>query len=270
MSDHLAGLPMYDFPELRDATDAFWVILAKELRSRGFDDIPAHLTRQHDLPSLWSDDRLVFGQTCGYPLSIGMCGKAQIVATPVYNAPRCDGPRYGSVLIVPARSNFFTLADLQGTKCAVNASDSNTGMNLLRGALADIGAKAPFFAQVIETHAHRTSLAWVAKGDAQLAAIDVVSFAHFNHIAPDLTKAVRVIGETRKTLGLPFITSSKTSAEGLAILRGALKAVVEHEPRYQALDRLFITGFQIMPDHAYDEILALEADAAARSYPKLA
>lgn len=270
MSMLLAGLPMYDFPELRAATDAFWMLLAEQCRSRGLHNVPAQLTRQKDLPALWSDDNLLFGQTCGYPLSIGLCGEARLIATPVYNAPRCEGPHYGSVLIVPADSTFYTLADTQGTTCAINASDSNTGMNLLRAALADIGAKAPFFAQVIETHAHRSSLTWVARGDAQLAAIDVVSFAHFSRFAPDLTKAVRVIGETRKTPGLPFITSPNTTAEQLAILRAALQAVVEQEPCHEALDELFLTDIQILPDEAYDEILALEAEAAAQSYPKLA
>ena len=234
MSDLIAGMPMYDFPEIREATDAFWSSLSEKLRSRGVANVPDHLTRPHDLPSLWSDPNLLFGQTCGYPLSIGLCGDATIVATPVYDAPGCDGPRYGSFLIMPAASSATSLADTKGGICAINMSDSNTGMNLLRAAIADIGGTAPFYAKVIET------------------------------------LSVRIIGETRKTPGLPFITSAKTPADTLNLIREALHETVHQSPRPAWLDALRLRDIEVLPRAAYDVVLELEHEAAAKAYPVLA
>lgn len=258
---------MYDFPEIRDATNTFWELLATELKARGIADTPAHLSRPHDLPAFWSDQRLLLGQTCGYPYSIGLCGNAKLVATPVYNAPGCIGPCYGSVIIVPATSRIQSLEDSRGSVCAINMSDSNTGMNLLRSAIAAIGGKAPFFSAVIETLSHRNSFSMVAHGNAQIAAIDGVSFAHFSRIDPQSASEVRVIGETRKTPGLPFITSSETTAETLKLLIDAFGAVIHKRP--SCLDILMLHDIVRLPPSAYDSILALERDAADNGYPYL-
>jgi len=270
VNNQTAGLPMYDFPEIRDATDAFWLSLSKNLRARGVANVPAHLTRPHDLPQFWSDPNLLFGQTCGYPLSIGLCGDATIIATPVYDAPGCEGPHYGSFLIVPAASSATSLADTKGGICAINMSDSNTGMNLLRAAIADIGGTAPFYAKVVETLSHRKSLAMVASGQAHIAAIDCVSFFHFSQIEPEITQSVRVIGETRKTPGLPFITSAKTPADAVYIMREALSETVHQTPRPAWLDTLRLRDIEVLPLSAYDAVLALEREAAAKAYPVLA
>jgi ABC-type phosphate/phosphonate transport system substrate-binding protein len=270
MTVRIAGLPMYDFPEIRDATNAFWTLLASELRNRGLADVPTGLERPQDLPSFWADPALLFGQTCGYPLSIGLCGDAQLVATPVYSAKGCEGPAYGSVLIVPATSDLQTLADTQGTICAINMRDSNTGMNLLRASIADHGGKAPFFSAVIETGSHRQSLAKVACGEAQLAAIDSVSFAHFERIEPDVTANVRIIGETAKTPGLPFITAKQTPEALVLMLRDALMAIIHQAPRAPCLDVLMLKDIALLPRTAYAAVMDLERKAAAQSYPLLA
>ena len=41
----LAALPWYDLLELQESTDAFWRILARQLRDLGVDDAPESLCR---------------------------------------------------------------------------------------------------------------------------------------------------------------------------------------------------------------------------------
>ena len=270
MTQLLAALPMYDFPEIRDATDKFWSLIADELWKRGFTNAPSHLDRPDDLPAFWSSRDLLFGQTCGYPLYLGLCGEAQLVATPIYGAPGCEGHRYGSLLIVPAQSDHQVLRDTQGRICAINSADSNTGMNVLRASIAAIGGKASFYSQIIETTSHRNSLAMVARGEAQIAAIDQVSFAHFARLEPQSVEAVRVIGETPKTPGLPFITSASTSTEQLALLREALVAVLHHSPRHACLDTLLLKDITVLSRQAYREISDLADLAVQSGYPVLA
>ncbi|MDP2734302.1 MAG: hypothetical protein Q8O63_14555, partial [Hoeflea sp.] len=49
-----ASLPMYDWPEIRAATDAVWAAIRSELSQRGI-DAPARLDRSADPEPLWSD-----------------------------------------------------------------------------------------------------------------------------------------------------------------------------------------------------------------------
>ena len=62
----LASLPMYDWPEIRSATDAWWTGIARHA-GLGFP-----LTRADDYAELWRRDDLVFSQTCGYPFTHGL------------------------------------------------------------------------------------------------------------------------------------------------------------------------------------------------------
>ena len=64
----IAGLPMYDYPELRPANDALWRWIAAYLGNKGIKDIDPDLSRTGNIYSLWRDPDLILGQTCGYPL----------------------------------------------------------------------------------------------------------------------------------------------------------------------------------------------------------
>ena len=56
---------MYDWVEVRWATDAFWVGLAGSCRRHGI-DAPAELDRERPFQELCRDPMLIFGQACGY------------------------------------------------------------------------------------------------------------------------------------------------------------------------------------------------------------
>src|SRR5262249_3675648 len=48
-----AALPLYDLPELRSATDAWWGGLARALRSHGVEKVPRQLSREQPVEALW-------------------------------------------------------------------------------------------------------------------------------------------------------------------------------------------------------------------------
>src|SRR4051794_23404579 len=176
----IAALPMYDLPELRSANDILWRSIAGHLRSGGLSGVPDALKRDEseDLDGLWRSPDLLLGQTCGYPLMTRLKGAVRVVALPHFGFSGCTGPLHRSVLIVPRASDAGSLADLRSTRCAVNGFDSNSGMNLLRAAVAPIAAGRPFFSAVLVTGAHVASLEAVAAGGADLAAIDCVTYGH--------------------------------------------------------------------------------------------
>ncbi len=265
----VAALPMYDLPQLRPATDAFWLAVAQRLKGIGLTDVPLTLNRTDDYTSVWSDPGLLLGQACGYPLMKHLRHQVQVVATPVYTVIGCEGAAHRSLFIVHAKSDFQALSDLRGAVCAVNGFDSNTGMNLLRAAIAPIAQAKPFFQSIAVTGSHYNSLRAVAAGSADIAAIDCVSFAHFQHFEPELTSQVREIGQSVLTLAPAFITSRKTDAKILSLLRNALNDVARDPALESVRSALSIAGFADKTETDYEDILRLEKGAIQLGYPEL-
>jgi len=261
---------MYDLPELEAVNDALWAALAERLRAKGVDDVPDGLTRSAPLEAIWTAPQLLLAQTCGYPLATSLGERVRVVATPRYGAPGCDGALYRSAVVVRASDPARHLADLRGRRAAVNDLASNSGMNVLRAEIAPLAQGAPFFDAVTITGAHAASVEAVAAGEADVAAIDGVTWAHLQRLRPSATKALRVLGWTRATPGLPLIAAATIDAAHLAALRQALVEVA-HDPELAATRAaLRLEGFEILPEGAYAAIRALEQDAIAQGYPRLA
>ncbi len=266
----IASLPMYDLPELRGATDALWAALARGLDARGVSGVPSALCRERALPSMWLDPDLLLSQTCGYPLVRALAGRVQVVATPRYRVPHCEGSWYRSLIVVPRASRATALADLTGSVCAVNEPDSHSGMNSLRALLAPLAGGKPFFRRVVWTGAHRASLGLVARGEADVAAIDCVSLALFERAIPHLVAEVRAIDITAACPGLPIITRAAAGSAEIDAMRAALADVMADPELAGARDALLLDGFELLAPDVYARVDELEADAARLGYPLLA
>lgn len=261
---------MYDLPELRGATDALWTALARALDARGVSGVPGALCRDRALPSMWLDPELLLSQTCGYPLVRALAGRVQVVATPRYRVPHCQGSWYRSHVVVPRESRAASLADLAGSVCAVNEPDSHSGMNSLRALVAPHAGGRPFFGRVVWTGAHRSSLELVARGEADVAAIDCVSLALFERALPHLVADVRAIDITAACPGLPIITRASASRDEIAAMRAALADVMADPELAGARDALLLDGFELLGPEVYARVDQLEAEAARLGYPQLA
>lgn len=270
MTARIASLPMYDLPELRAATDALWTALCRALQARGVSGVPSQLCRDRDLPSMWLDPELLLSQTCGYPLVRALAGRVQVVATPRYRVPHCQGSWYRSLIVVPRGSRAAALADLRGSTAAVNEPDSHSGMNSLRALIAPLAGGAPFFGRVVWTGAHRVSLELVARREADVAAIDCVSFALFERALPHLAAEVRAIDITAPCPGLPIITRLSASAAEIEAMRAALGDVMEDAELAGAREALLLDGFELLGPEVYARVDELEAEATRLGYPQLA
>jgi ABC-type phosphate/phosphonate transport system substrate-binding protein len=261
---------MYDLPELREQTDALWGALARGLEARGVTGVPRSLCRDRPLPSVWLDPDLLLSQTCGYPVVRELAGRVEVVATPRYRVAHCEVSWYRSHVVVRRDSAAAQLADLAGSVCAVTEPDSQSGMNSLRALVAPIAAGRRFFRQVRWTGAHRASLEMVARGEADVAAIDCVSFALFERALPDVVAQVRAIGLTAACPGLPIITRAGASRDEIDAIRAAL-ADAEADPQLAgARDALLIEGFDTLPVDIYRRVDELAAEAERLGYPELA
>jgi ABC-type phosphate/phosphonate transport system substrate-binding protein len=142
-------------------------------------------------------------------------------------------------------------------------------MNLLRATVAPLAAGTEFFESVDLSGSHRRSIEMVADGEADIAAIDCVSWAHLQRIAPERTGALRVLGWTEASPSLPFVTAAGTDAATLRVLRSALADIIADPALADIRERLFLSGFDFAPDPGFAQVLGLAQRAAELHYPEL-
>lgn len=269
--DRTASLPMYEPPEAQQWTEAWWNGLARHFVAQGIDGVPAALVRRGPgLHGHWCEDRLLFSQGCGFPLTHGFQGRWQVVATPCYAAEGCDGPTYRSALIVREDAPFRSLEELRGRSVCFNSRDSQSGYNILRATFAPLARQGRFFGRVVESGGHIRSVAMVQAGEVDLAALDCVSYALYRRHAPQRAAGTRILAFTEPAPGLPYITAAATPAETVARLRAGLRAALEDPALAAVRDALLIAGMAILPQDAYATILDAENQAIALGYPDLA
>lgn len=135
MSEFIAALPMYDWPEVRSQTDAEWVRLRDGLHAAGI-DAPEKLVRcnadlppapggirdafgkviapdpatlppdELDYPTLWRHPALLFAQTCWGPMELGLARHVQVVGQPDYSGYEGgEGEFYSSAIVMRPASD---------------------------------------------------------------------------------------------------------------------------------------------------------------------
>ena len=265
----IAVLPMYDFAWVSAANDRLWAAVSARLTQAGV-QAPARLTRGGDLAAQWRNPELVFGQTCGYPYVTALKDAVALIAAPEYSFPGCEGAAHRSFIICGASDPRRDLRAFRGATAALNAADSNTGMNLFRAAIAPVAGGAPFFGAVIISGSHEASLGAVAEGRADLASIDCVSFALLRRARPELTERVAIVAESALCPSLPFIASARLERRTVEAAREALFAALADPDLAEACATLGLKGARVARASDYNRVAEFERDAAALGYPRLA
>ena len=268
--DLRASLPMYDLPEARQWTDRLWTAIAEELREEGVPDVPDALEHPSDHHDAWRADRLLFSQSCGYPVATALRSVVRVVATPHYAVPGCEGHRYSSAVVVRASSRATALGALRCAACAFNSRDSQSGYNALRAVIAPIAQGRRFFARTVETGAHAASIEAVRDGRADVCSIDCVTWALLARHRPSALQGLRVLAFTEPVPGLPFVTASDCSDATVESIRDALAHAFARPDLAETREALLICGLSMLSTlDAYDPLLAMERAAVASGYPAL-
>lgn len=266
----IAALAMYDLPEIRSATDAWWEAIATALRAEGIDDVPATLTRGGSTHATWREPALLVTQTCGYPLTHAYADALTALAVPSYAAEGCAPGRYRSAFVVRADDPSTGIADLRGRRAAANDPGSQSGCNALRDAVAPLSRDGRFFAEVTWSGAHRASLAAVRTGAADVAAIDAVTFALIARYAPSETAGTRVLGWSAEAPALPYAARLGIDPETRRRLTAGLLRAAEDPDAAAARETLLIAGMLPIDDAAYAPIPEMRRKAERLGYPELA
>ncbi|MFY0692031.1 MAG: PhnD/SsuA/transferrin family substrate-binding protein [Paracoccaceae bacterium] len=237
----IASLPMYDRPETRAANDRIWRLIRDHLPAEM--NAPADLSRDSDPWQDWQSPKLLLSQTCGYPFRAKLHSKTRLVATPVHNLPDCPPGHYHSVVIARKSDPRRAFEDFASARLAYNEPLSQSGWAAVHAHAATSGFQ---FTQALRTGSHRASAEAVARGAAEIAAIDAVSWAMMRRW-DSFTTDLKEIAVTAPTPALPYITSAQGPAPALA------EAISHAIAELSAQDRatLLLDGLADIPAEAY-------------------
>jgi ABC-type phosphate/phosphonate transport system substrate-binding protein len=209
-----AFLPMYAVRGAQVHADTLWNCLRDAIRNSGI-DAPDRVA--HFAPRLegWLHPELILGQTCGLPYITKLCDSVELVGTPDYGVEGCSPGFYHSTLVVSSGDPRRHLSEFSGCTLALNGIDSQSGYGAIMLAAAPYAKQGRFFGRAIHTRSHDASMRLVAKGLADIAAIDSVTWRISRRFDPDTSGGLKAIATTEPTPGLPFIAAGGRPAATL-------------------------------------------------------
>jgi len=104
-----------------------------------------------------------------------------------------------------------------------------------------------FFSEIHISEAHVNSLEFIRSKQADVAAIDCVTFALLKRYRPAALKGIRIISRSKAAPALPYVTSKHTSLETQRRMQNALKAAFD-DPTLAALREALLLKGAIFPD----------------------
>src|SRR5262249_30469725 len=114
--------------------------------------------------------------------------------------------------------------------------------------------------------AHELSIAMVLEREADVTAVDCVTYALLRANRPASLEGTRVLCRTAHCPAPPFVTSAHTSSEMVAKLRVALNAALSDPSAGASLGKLLLSGCEVTPLAAYKPIVAMEEKAMRLRY----
>jgi ABC-type phosphate/phosphonate transport system substrate-binding protein len=182
-----------------------------------------------------------------------LAGRVELVGAVDHALEGCPPGWYRSAVVVRADDPRETLAAFRGGRLAVNGTDSQSGWGAILHHAAPLAEAGRFFGAVLVSGAHAASVPMVAAGQADLAAIDAVSWRYARRFLPEAGR-LRVLMLTDPTPGLPYIAAKGTDTRPHAAALAAAGAV----------EALGLAGFVRLVAGDYELVRARFVAAARR------
>ncbi len=265
----VASMPMYDMPEVQGSLDSLWAGMVRHLKREGLSETPDHIQHGRNLADLWNDPDLWFSQCCGYDIVRRYAGKLWPVATPHYGAPECKGCDYASNVVVAEDREANDVLEMFGAVCVVNGFESHSGSNALKALVAPGNRDGRFFCETKVSGSHAASLEMIRRGEADVAAIDCVTFALLESYRPAALAGIRKLGRTYRAPAIPYVTRWDDDDDRVERLRAAVFNAFSDPHLTTTRQALYLKNIEVLPVSAYRRISEFEDDAARQGYPEL-
>ncbi|MDF3151409.1 PhnD/SsuA/transferrin family substrate-binding protein [Mesorhizobium sp. XAP10] len=272
MSELVAALPMYDWPEVRDEVDAQWVLLRDAFRQKGIDAPEAIVRRNGDLPPvpggirdaagaliapdpatlppdeldfhrLWLHPLLLFAQTCWGPMELGLSRHVQVVGQPSYDAYEGgQGELYSSALVMRIGEGPEVRSPADGS--ALIPLDLIRGKRFTFNSLDSMSGIIALTRDLRAADEGLDIFSSRSESGGHRASIVAIAEGRADVAAIDCeswalaqrfepaARKVAIVGWTGRRKGLPFITARATPEKTVRAMREALAGLSE-QPRIQ-------------------------------------
>lgn len=199
----------------RAETAASWQALWQSIHALVPGGPAALVPPPDDLGAHWLRPDLLLSQTCSLPYRLSLAPHVTLLGAFDFDLPGTPPGHYHSVILQRKQASNIT-------RYAVNSFDSQSGW----AALSEWAGPLPR-SDIRITGAHLASAKSVAQGDADLCAVDAVTWRFIERYDPALASELVVVDRTQPTPGLPLITGMPEQAQPL---QRALKAVCDNAP----------------------------------------
>lgn len=221
------------------------------------------------------------GFVCGLPYTHNAAkGIYQLVAIPVMaidNAQFADAPDYAAIpgkyysyTIVRKDSKLSSWADLKGHSYVYNEKNSNSGYNMPRYKLVQLGVKRweDYFSKIEVSGSHEQSIRMVARGLVDASSVDSMVLDYDRNLGDADAMNVRII-EVLFPGGAgipPVVVTSSVDAALRQQLQDAFTHMHEDAEGKRILAKALIKRFAPPDDANYDDVRAMEAAAHAAGF----
>jgi phosphonate transport system substrate-binding protein len=180
-----------------------------------------------------------------------------LLAAPVMRGARYAArPIYFSDVVVARASQFAAFESLRGVRWLYNDRGSFSGYAILRAHLAALGETGEFCGPIVESGGHLRSLALVASGMADAAAIDSTVLDLELQQRPGLAEQIRVVASLGPHPIPPAVIGKHVPAGIAEQLRAALLRMHQDPAGRTALAAGVVDRFVTIADADYDAIRA--------------
>ncbi|MCA0050968.1 PhnD/SsuA/transferrin family substrate-binding protein [Mesorhizobium sp. B283B1A] len=272
MSELVAALPMYDWPEVRGEVDAQWAGLRDVFRQRGIDAPSTIVRRNGELPAvpggirdaegkliapdpatlppdkldfhkLWLHPALLFAQTCWGPMELGLSRHVQVVGQPSYDAYEGgQGELYSSALVMRTGEGPEVRSPADGR--AMLPLDLIRGKRFTFNSLDSMSGIIALTRDLETAGESLDIFSSRSESGGHRGSIVTVAEGRADIAAIDCeswalaqrfepaARKVVIVGWTARRKGLPFITARATPEKTIKAMREALVGLAE-QPRIQ-------------------------------------
>ncbi|MFK7803721.1 MAG: phosphate/phosphite/phosphonate ABC transporter substrate-binding protein [Anaerolineae bacterium] len=196
---------------------------------------------------MFNEGEADIGWICGLPYvkkAADYPGRFELIGAPVMQHARYQHrPVYYSDVVVRRDSRFQSFGDLRGTRWAFNEPNSQSGYNITRYHLAQLGETNCYFNRVLEAGSHLNAIDLVLDGEIEAAAIDSTVLELAYEDQPQLKDNLRVI----EVLGPSPIPPWVINRNVPALLRNTIRQVFWHM-------HTTVAGRQILADGQIEQI----------------
>ncbi len=237
----IAAFPMYDRPEVAASWDQLWLLFQE-----AYGDGPSTLTRSGDLWDLWQSPDLLLAQTCGFPYRTRLKDKVALIGAPDHGLLEAPAGHYCSVIVAHQRNEGRGLDIFDNATLAFNEPLSQSGWAALWWHFDKRGLR---IGPRLQSGAHRESARLVAQGEANFAALDIISWKLMTRY-DNFTKDLIVVDLTPPTPALPFIS---TCYQDVGRIQAALHDAIQSLTSGQR-EELYLQGLVTLPQSSYEAV----------------